>query len=159
MPNDKPKFGAAEYAEFERQRKLQEAKERYVKHRDKDPDLYRAKQKAVMARWRKNNPEATKAMDQRQKEKHKDKRREKGYVKKYGITIAQFDELFLSQGSRCAICWCDEPGKNGWQVDHCHTNGNVRGILCHRCNMALGLLKDNPNMLRIAVGYLERALE
>lgn len=66
----------------------------------------------------------------------------KGYQRKrtlgkYGLTPETFDQMFVDQGSKCAICATDVPGGHGWHVDHCHATGRVRGILCSRCNPVL----------------------
>jgi hypothetical protein len=59
--------------------------------------------------------------------------------KKYGITSAQWAEIFIAQGSKCKICSHSAPrNKRGWHLDHCHKSGKVRGILCHVCNTKLG---------------------
>lgn len=63
--------------------------------------------------------------------------------------------LMDEQRCRCAIC-----GRLLTQgeakVDHCHTTGRIRGVLCNACNVALGLLKDSPALLRRAAQYLAR---
>jgi hypothetical protein len=57
----------------------------------------------------------------------------------YGMTQEQWEIMFAKQGHKCAICEVTEPGsKHGWHTDHDHVTGKVRGILCHKCNMALG---------------------
>ncbi len=85
----------------------------------------------------------------------------------YGITPEQYMELFVEQDGRCAICKADEPGgkhKNSpnksdwnWLVDHNHTTGAVRGLLCERCNRALGLFGDDPAILAVATVYAARS--
>ncbi len=71
------------------------------------------------------------------------------------MTVEQYDEMFEKQGGRCAICRSDEPGwSKGWHVDHCHQKGHVRGVLCHKCNLMIGLASDNPDTLRAAANYL-----
>jgi hypothetical protein len=75
----------------------------------------------------------------------------------YGITGAQYDELFESQNGCCAIC--DEqasqlPRKRLF-VDHCHTTGEVRGLLCQHCNFVLGHARDNQDVLLNAIQYLK----
>ena len=77
-------------------------------------------------------------------------------VKTYGLTAGDIDEIEKFQGSMCAICGTDEPaGKNNqWHVDHCHDTGEVRGLLCSPCNMALGLFKDSADTMREAIRYL-----
>lgn len=83
---------------------------------------------------------------------HGDKRCQSNSLKRnYGITAPQRDLILTHQGGTCAICGCiPEPPC----VDHDHTTGQVRGILCHSCNMAIGLLKDNPSILTKAAAYL-----
>ena len=80
-------------------------------------------------------------------------------LRKYGITLEQKEAMLADQGHRCGICRTDEPGKRGWFTDHCHTSKRVRGILCHRCNSALGLLRDDPAVLLAAADYLSAATE
>lgn len=82
-----------------------------------------------------------------------------GYMRQraYGITPEQFAEKLAAQDGRCAVCRADQPGgKGGWHVDHCHTSGRIRGLLCHHCNVGLGNFKDNVENLRAAIAYLER---
>jgi len=74
---------------------------------------------------------------------------------KYNLTPDQADALLESQGGACAICKEDDP-TGGWVVDHDHESGEVRGILCRKCNSGIGLLKDNADVLRAAMNYLER---
>lgn len=72
----------------------------------------------------------------------------------YGLTKAKLDVL-LAQHEVCAICDTDDWGGKGPQVDHCHTSGRVRGVLCTNCNIGLGNFRDDPDCLRRAVEYLE----
>jgi Recombination endonuclease VII len=98
-----------------------------------------------MRKWRADNPEKAKASARRSDLK-----------RNYGIAPEDYDALLASQGSACAICSTKEPGGNGgtFHVDHCHSGGNVRGLLCQRCNMALGLFKDDTAAIAKAVEYL-----
>lgn len=82
---------------------------------------------------------------------------------KYGITPEQYDALFDEQGGRCAICrreglrlgaGGDANRRNVLCVDHCHDSGEVRGLLCQTCNRAIGLMQDDPDLLRSAITYL-----
>ena len=66
-----------------------------------------------------------------------------------------FRQMLRDDGSSCGIC-----GKKGKLVaDHCHTRKRHRGRLCHNCNTAIGLMKDNPHRLRQAAEYLETFAE
>ena len=74
---------------------------------------------------------------------------------KYGITREEYDSMLQSQNNSCAICKSNSPGSPaGWHIDHCHTTGKVRGILCACCNVMLGLAKDNEYTLFEAMAYL-----
>lgn len=68
----------------------------------------------------------------------------------YGLTPAAYDDMLAGQGGGCAVCSSTE----SLVVDHNHETGEVRGILCSRCNSALGLLKDSPVLLNRASSYL-----
>lgn len=72
----------------------------------------------------------------------------------YGITQDERDEMFVAQGSCCKICKSKEHGGRGWHTDHIHGTKTVRGILCHHCNLALGNVKDNVEILRALIEYL-----
>ena len=80
-------------------------------------------------------------------------------LRKYGISRAIYDALLLLQHGRCAIC--DQPEDNSWElsVDHSHTSGRVRGLLCRRCNAGIGLLREAPEALLRAAAYLVRTEE
>jgi hypothetical protein len=87
----------------------------------------------------------------------------KGYHLKrvYKITLKDYQDLFLVQGGVCAICHNPETNvyaKNGLirdlAVDHEHETGRVRGLLCRRCNQAMGLLNEDRNLLQHMTDYL-----
>ena len=81
--------------------------------------------------------------------------RDSRILRKYGMTKAQWRNLFHEQGLRCGICKRPTPGsKYGWATDHCHRRGHVRGILCHGCNIGLGAFKDDISSLEAAIKYL-----
>lgn len=89
--------------------------------------------------WRMNNPEY---------------QRNANLKSVYGITEEQFQKILVLQNMCCAICGTPRPKGNGWQVDHCHDTGKVRGILCPMCNQGLGMFKDNIKFLESAIRYL-----
>lgn len=71
----------------------------------------------------------------------------------YGITEATRAKMIEAQGRKCAICRLEKD----LYVDHCHTTGKVRGLLCCSCNTGLGQLGDNASQLELAVAYLSHA--
>lgn len=74
--------------------------------------------------------------------------------KRYKLTIKDYDKMLIRQGG-CAICGTNEPGKHGrFHVDHNHKTGEIRALLCHRCNTGLGLFKEDTSILQRAVEYL-----
>ena len=75
---------------------------------------------------------------------------------KFGMTLKQYDTLLALQGGVCAICGTGRPGGMGrFPVDHCHTTGRIRGLLCNLCNIGLGHFKDDLARLNAAVAYLQ----
>lgn len=91
------------------------------------------------------------------KHKHKDRQNAASRLRKTGFTPELFNQRLKEQNGICAICGATEPGGQGnWQADHCHTTKTTRGLLCWHCNVALGLMKDNPERLRKAAEYIEK---
>lgn len=83
------------------------------------------------------------------------KRRETNLLRKFGITVEAWEEMFERQDGGCAICHrVQKSGAKRLAVDHCHTTGRVRGLLCYRCNYAIGMFKDEPYLLQRATDYL-----
>lgn len=73
---------------------------------------------------------------------------------KYGLSLETLEAMKTAQNSRCAIC----SSSDRLVVDHSHETGEVRGLLCHACNVALGLLKDSPDVIIRAAEYLRMSL-
>lgn len=86
-------------------------------------------------------------------------------AKKYGLTPESVDKMFTEQSGKCAVCrsLLNDVGR-GAVIDHNHfccpgsqsCGRCVRGVLCSDCNTAIGMAKDDPEILRAAVNYLER---
>lgn len=102
------------------------------------------KRRIATENWRLRNPE-TAALRARDKE----------YKKKYGITLEQYNEMLAQQNNTCAIC--QEPCTTGMNlaVDHDHTTGKVRALLCKNCNTAIGLLGEDTNRMAKAIEYIQ----
>lgn len=81
-------------------------------------------------------------------------------IREYNINIDDYDNMLKNQNHKCAICFTDEPlGRGRFHVDHCHSKGHVRGLLCTSCNMMLGLVGDCPERLTMAINYLAETKE
>lgn len=129
------------------------------------------RQRQASQRWDEENPERSrehnKKSDRTYKTNHADlvrlqkkqsyaQQREIIVPKKFGLTPDDFRSMLAGQKGRCGICG----GANGGRrlcIDHDHQTGQIRGLLCHRCNTSLGLLNDDPLRLLAAVDYLMRA--
>ena len=85
------------------------------------------------------------------------------YLKRtYAITVADYKMMFDEQSGVCKICSSSgfvmaKHHKMKLVVDHCHTTGQVRGLLCHNCNRALGLLRDSVPNLEASIAYLQHS--
>lgn len=103
---------------------------------------------SVSKKWKKDNPD-------KRKEIHK-----RGELKRlYGITLETFNEMSESQNHKCSICGERNPDGTRLCVDHDHSTGAVRELLCKNCNVALGNLRDNPLLCIKAAEYLTRHKE
>lgn len=77
--------------------------------------------------------------------------------KKMGISIFWWNETFKSQNYSCAICKSEVPkSKNDFCIDHCHSSGKIRGILCYKCNLAIGYFQDDTVIINNAIMYLNK---
>lgn len=90
---------------------------------------------------------------------NRDKYREYKLQRNYGISLEEFDLMVTAQGDRCACCGTSEPGgsKETWNVDHDHSTGKVRGLLCTNCNHGIGKLGDSIEGLEQALRYLKQS--
>ena len=109
-----------------------------------------------MKLWRSNNPGYTKAWN----DANKQRIRANQLKINYGLTMKDYDIMVKAQNGLCAICQKPERFKTPLgnirplAVDHDHQTGEVRGLLCDRCNNGLGSFKDSPALLNRAQKYL-----
>jgi hypothetical protein len=85
------------------------------------------------------------------------KRRLKQLFNICGLIESQYERLLKEQGDKCKIC-NNKFSKNPFEicVDHCHKTNRVRGILCGKCNRALGLFNDNPTFIKRAIKWIQK---
>lgn len=105
--------------------------------------------------WRDRNPEKVKSYAKSEAVRRYERGRR---FRRYEMTEEKHAEMFAAQSGKCAICETshDEYAK-GLAIDHDHDTGEVRGLLCHRCNTALGLLCDDISIFSRAISYLLRS--
>ena len=103
--------------------------------------------------FRKKHPERVLAAQRAARTPEKSRRHNMKY--NHGLTPEQFDAMFESQDKGCAICGVTE-AKPWWHVDHCHSTGKIRGILCHYCNVSLGYAKESVSRLENMIVYIRK---
>ena len=74
---------------------------------------------------------------------------------KYGLEFSEYSRMLVERSGRCDICAAPFRGPKEPAVDHCHLSYVVRGLLCQKCNRAIGLLGDRPDLLRAAAAYIQ----
>ncbi len=118
------------------------------RYRERNPNRIKDSQK----RYYKDNKEKVLEYHRRYREAHRAKLREKELLRRYGVDYDKREQFFISQGGKCAIC-----GKKvKLVVDHKHDGTkNIRGLLCSRCNVGLGMFGDNSVTLQSAIRYLK----
>ena len=138
---------------------------------------YRAKHPEKIKQYKQENTEALKEANKEYRQKNKWKiseaylkyRTSDKYVRTrvnshlkrtYGITLIQYQEMLDAQGGVCKICKLLKIRKSATDltplfVDHCHTTGKVRGLLCSQCNSGLGMFEENINYFVEAINYIK----
>jgi len=145
-----------------REKIIANTKKNYLKNRDK-----------IIARTKKYNREHSEHRNKLGRERyainkngradyHREYRRKRFHIirewnlrNSYGIGVKEYERILTSQSNKCAICDTPAPvsGRH-FPVDHDHSTGKVRGILCHTCNHLLGYAKDSEKILLSAIRYL-----
>lgn len=114
-----------------------------------------------MRQYRAEFPSRTRATSSRSYQKHRIKRLHQRREYVFGVTATEYQEMLDIQEGRCAICGDKEKSRtNGGRddraffIDHDHTTGLIRGLLCHFCNAGLGFFRDRVDILDSAIDYL-----
>ena len=98
-----------------------------------------------------------KSCDQKYRLANQDEIREYHYQNRYGISLEQYEEKLKEQDYSCAICGSKHTSNDRMKrlvVDHNHNTGEVRGLLCHACNVAIGAAKEQEDILMACISYL-----
>ena len=107
-------------------------------------------------KWRKNWSDEYRALEAK-KCKERNTRRK---LRSYGVFDKTFDQLLAEQNGQCACCG-DSPAPDispakYWHIDHDHSNQAYRGILCYRCNIAIGMIDESIFRAERIISYLKR---
>ena len=86
--------------------------------------------------------------------KNAHKHRAKHLKRNYGLSIEDYEVLYKQQKGLCKICECSF---DRLDVDHDHSTGNIRGLLCQNCNRGLGMFNESSYNLRSAINYLDKS--
>ena len=124
-------------------------KARNNKYRAEHPEEARARHKKYHA----EHHEEHCAYNKKHYAEHREEARAIALMRNYGITIEEYDNMFAAQNGICAICGKPQNGKRLF-VDHNHETDKVRGLLCQNCNIALGHMGDDAQLLIKAIDYL-----
>lgn len=133
------------------------AREWTKRRRAENPDAG-DRARAAEQRWRDRNPDKVKARSAKANAARTPELSHMyNILHKRGLTKTQYESMLVEQGGCCALCGARTPGKvkKHFCIDHDHATDRVRGLLCDACNRALGLFKDNSEILRRAAAYIE----
>lgn len=143
-----------ELGEFYKRKGVRDGRQSHCK----DCDNYRnRKYYSETFRWA--EPEYRKKKREENPEAHRLYSRRYSLKRNYGITVEHYNNMFLEQKGKCKLCRIEQTGTKRLAVDHCHATNKVRGLLCDKCNRAIGLLQDSPGLLRKAADYVEHHQE
>lgn len=132
-------------------------RERIKAERAAEYQAKREERNAAVRKWTAENPEMAAAQRVRARLRKMQRKLNSVLQYHYNVTAEQYQRLNDAQGGVCAICG----GESGTArtkrlfVDHNHTTGRLRGLLCHACNMALGFLREDPAIFIKATAYLQ----
>jgi formate dehydrogenase maturation protein FdhE len=150
MPKDR-----REYIKAWRKAKPDKCKAASDRYRAKHPE----KVKAMCDNWHERNKERQRLYMAEQRKKHPERfkvvERRFHLKKNFWMTLLEYQKMFDAQNGVCAICG-SPPGKKSLAVDHCHSTGLIRGLLCSMCNRSLGGFRDSQELLASAIRYLEK---
>lgn len=110
----------------------------------------------VKAKCYENSKKSINKFKKDKPDEYSERVRKQNLKSNYGLSVDEFDSLLRSQGGVCAICKTSEPGGKHDQfiVDHNHTTGGLRSILCNDCNGAIGYFQDNVVIIQNLIDYI-----
>lgn len=156
---NRERINAQEKVRDDKKRETIKARQREYRQANREALLERKRE------YRKNNPEMIRGYYLKHRDRYKahakayyERTRERARARErknlYDLTPAQYCAMVSAADGKCEICR-REPGKRPLVVDHCHDTSVVRGVLCGKCNSALGMFHNSPETLLRAVEYLK----
>lgn len=163
QPNEKTLATRRAYYAKNREHILEQERVRRLNNRDqlnaakrarraRNKDRYAPARKSEVNRYYRKYRERILASRIRYRNENKDKIAAQRRRKRYALSEAQYDTLLAKAAGTCMLC--RQPTKS-FCVDHAHTTGDVRGLLCSKCNLGLGLFNDSIEKLSLAIDYLK----
>jgi len=129
--------------------------DKYLKERNPE---YRKKQLINCTEWARKNRERSREIKRHYAEKILPlQKRDILLRSKYGLSNEDYNAMLINQNNQCAICGKHKEeikNKRHLHVDHCHTTGRIRGLLCFRCNFGLGWFQHDPKRFEMALAHL-----
>ena len=120
---------------------------------EREQYLARARVSAAKTRARPDRKEYIKAY---LKEYYQNNREKYWRYRGIDIDTTVYDQLLVDQDHKCAICRQPEKKRHFLSVDHDHRTGRIRGLLCYQCNLAIGNMRDDPELFLAAIAYLRK---
>jgi Recombination endonuclease VII len=114
----------------------------------------RERSMAYVRSWQQANPDRVKAWRLKNRKRRLEKLREIHLRNKFGLTPDEYDRMLEAQGGVCALCESPPTPGISLHVDHDQGTGEIRGLLCVRCNNALGLFREDADLLKRAARYV-----
>jgi hypothetical protein len=160
--NEKVKEYQKKYRLKNKEKKKEYDKEYYLKNNEHFKEYYlknKEKVKEYVKEYRlKNREKYLKYMrDWHQKPENIGRNKNYKLIKRYNLTLEQFNDKLKNQNNKCTLCYTTFDEKiNKACVDHNHQTGKIRDLLCSFCNSTLGLVKENINILNNMINYLNK---
>lgn len=131
------------YREENKEKRNEYSRKYYHEKEKKDRSEY-------FKQYRLDNIEKKRQYDREHKREYKKRHR----AQRYGITVEEYNKMLEEQNGVCKICGSNEK----LCIDHDHKTGEVRAILCSKCNSAIGLMNEDTNLFEKAIAYLKKKL-
>ena len=160
---------ASKYREANRDKERERQRIVKAKLREKDRESYNAKMREynkenvypvrakLVKELKEKRPDHTERVSTRSQMTKSEYWRHWKMKQTYGIGLPEYMKMYAEQCGKCRVCGDERPdfGKQGLVIDHCHTEGHIRGLLCVHCNMGLGQFKDDVQRMVKAIEYLK----